>query len=105
MLTVKIFVDGEQVYQTEGEAIFNMSVTDSKEDSMRVRSTLRGEANLNELFDSMAFSCAKHLVGLSESETEGYKAIIAFANNVAIYGVERLEKKYREETEDGSIEN
>lgn len=101
MIEVKIFEDGKQVKQLEGEVIFAMAVTDSGEDSMRVQSTLRGEANLNELFDSMAFSCAKHLVSLSASETEGCKAVIAFANNATIYGVERLEKKYREEKEDG----
>lgn len=108
MLEVKIFEDREQVRQIEGEAIFIIAVTDlPDEGNVHTQSSIRGEANLDVLFDAVASSCAKHLASLSKSEEDGCMRAGKFIDDILMYSVEYLEEKYgnKEGAEDGSIED
>ena len=106
MVEVKIFEDGELVRQMEGEVIFAMAVSDlPDENNVRIQSSMRGEANVDVLFDAIASSCAKHFASLSKSEDDGCRIAGEFIDNLLTYSVEYLGKKYREDMEDGSIEN
>lgn len=107
MLTVEIFEDGKQVYQTEGEVIFAIAMRDSENNEICCQSTIRGEASTDLLFRIISSVCTKHIASLSKSAEDGSRIASEFIGNALSSSIEYLGEKYgnKEEAEDGNIED
>lgn len=101
MIEVKIFEDGKQVKQLEGEVIFAMTMENPEDGVVHKQSTIRGATNVDLLFRTISSTRAKHMANLSESVEDGSRIVGEFVSNILSYSVEYLGEKYEEVMEDG----
>lgn len=110
MIEVKIFEDGEQIKQIEGEVIFAIAMQAPEDNEICCQSTIRGEASTDLLFRIISSVCTKHIASLSKSAEDGSRIAGEFIGNALSSSIEYLGEKYgnkgnKEEAEDGSIED